>query len=820
MGRVQSVVLGVVFLAAMAPAAQGQTRGGFDSSGHLLMHGTPRFVLGVFDSGLGYAPDPAFWEDAIFSPTGSRGLQGLPLNVYLNYFLGGMPIESTTALLDVLHVHGLMYLQTGNCFADGSWTRFGATGFSIADQSYVQQFAQHPAALGYYIMDECDDALIPETQQHYQQLKSWDPQGISLAVNVAAAYRDPALWVNAADILAIDPYPLYGAEPAQGYPHFVVADFTARVRAAAPATRPTWTVLQFFKFTTDSRLPTAQELRAHAVMAVVEGAQGLFWWELGVNGLRQLDAGTVSTYMSYLKTLTTELSGLEPALLAAPADSMLTGNTTRFSDPVAGRIAQLQHNIAVETVFSRVQADQAEIAALQAGDTSKSPLLAGAANVRTRTKMVNGVGFVFAYNYTNQPQAVTFTWQRAPTSVRESTSGQSFTLSGASWSDTFGPYEARIYVVNAPAFDYTLANGGPISVVQGGSGATSITATLQSGTGQGVALAASGLPGGATASFSEGTCTPTCASSLTISTSGSTPIGTVPITVTGSPFSKTTTFSLVVKAPILTVAKAGTGSGTVTSGDGNINCGTICSETVASGTPVTLTATPTSNSTFTSWSGCLSTRGNTCTVTGATTVTATFMLTTGVTLTVTILGSGAGTVISIDGTINCGATCAALYNRGAAVTLTATGSSGATFKQWGGACSGTVPTCTITLIGSQSLTATFSESFTDGSGPNAALSAGSMVIKAAHILELRTAISNVRAVNGLGAFSWTDPALTVQSVVARRIHFLDLRTALAAVCTALPGKCMTYTDATLSAGHTVIKAVHLNELRANVRALE
>src|SRR5439155_11495776 len=125
----------------------------------------------------------------------------------------------------------------------------------------------------------------------------------------------------------------------------------------------------------------------------------------------------------------------------------LVGNTTRFSDPVVGRIAQLQHNIAVEILYSRIQADQAEIAALQAGNTSKSPLLAGAANVRTRTKVVNGVGYVFAYNYTNLQQPVTFTWQRTPTSVKESKTGQSYALNGASWSDTFGPYEARIYII-------------------------------------------------------------------------------------------------------------------------------------------------------------------------------------------------------------------------------------------------------------------------------------------------------------------------------------------------------------------------------------
>ena len=445
-----SVLTGFLVLWAIASAAQAQTRGGFDAKGHLTMHGTPRFVLGVYDSGGAYSTDPAKWEQQIFSPTGDRGLQGFSLNVYLNYWLGNMPIGPTNALLDVLANHGMMYLQTGNCFDDGGWTRYGANSFSIMSQSYVQQFSQHPAALGYYIMDECVDSLVGETTSHHQQLKSWDPQGVTFAANLAAGYRDPALWTDAADIMGTDPYPLYGKEPAAGYTHFVVADFVSKLRAVSKPNRPVWSVLQFFKFTSESRVPTADELRAHAVMSIVEGAQGIFWWDIGTNGVRSgTDAATVSTAMSNLKALTNELASLEPALLADPAPAALVGNSTKFADPIAGRIGQLTHNIAVEWLYSRKEWYQAELAALRAGNTSKSGgLLDGAANVRTLVKVVNGVGYVFAYNYTNAPQPVTFTWQSAPSSVTESRTGQTFQVSGSSWGDTFGPYQARVYVLN------------------------------------------------------------------------------------------------------------------------------------------------------------------------------------------------------------------------------------------------------------------------------------------------------------------------------------------------------------------------------------
>jgi len=53
----------------------------------------------------------------------------------------------------------------------------------------------------------------------------------------------------------------------------------------------------------------------------------------------------------------------------------------------------------------------------------------------------------------------------------------------------------------------------------------------------------------------------------------------------------------------MTVSKAGTGSGTITSSPPGINCGDDCSEHYMSGTVITLTATPASGSSFVRWSG-------------------------------------------------------------------------------------------------------------------------------------------------------------------------------------------------------------------------
>jgi len=55
--------------------------------------------------------------------------------------------------------------------------------------------------------------------------------------------------------------------------------------------------------------------------------------------------------------------------------------------------------------------------------------------------------------------------------------------------------------------------------------------------------------------------------------------------------------------PTLTVTKSGAGTGTVTSNTGGINCGTACAASYATSTPVTLTATPATGSTFMGWTG-------------------------------------------------------------------------------------------------------------------------------------------------------------------------------------------------------------------------
>jgi hypothetical protein len=84
------------------------------------------------------------------------------------------------------------------------------------------------------------------------------------------------------------------------------------------------------------------------------------------------------------------------------------------------------------------------------------------------------------------------------------------------------------------------------------------------------------------------------------------------------------------------------------------------------------------------------------------------------TLTISLAGTGSGTVTSSPAGIDCGSQCSAGYGEGTAITLHATAAAGSHFAGWsGGGCSGSGP-CSLTLDGNASVVATFEADGTSG----------------------------------------------------------------------------------------------------------
>ncbi len=161
----------------------------------------------------------------------------------------------------------------------------------------------------------------------------------------------------------------------------------------------------------------------------------------------------------------------------------------------------------------------------------------------------------------------------------------------------------------------------------------------------------------------------------------------------------------------LTVSKAGSGFGSVSSSPGGVSCGADCDQEFETGKEVTLTATAASGSKFSGWSGsgCSGTSTCTVTMTEAKAVAATFDPVAKKKLTVVKEGSGTGVVTSVPSGIDCRKDCEQEYEAGKEVTLTETPvkETNTKFVEWSGACSGVLSTCKVTMSEARTVKAIF-----------------------------------------------------------------------------------------------------------------
>ena len=96
---------------------------------------------------------------------------------------------------------------------------------------------------------------------------------------------------------------------------------------------------------------------------------------------------------------------------------------------------------------------------------------------------------------------------------------------------------------------------------------------------------------------------------------------------------------------------------------------------------------------------------------------------------------------------------------------------------------------------------------------DASLVAGSTLIKAAHIAELRQAVDAMRLATNLPAVTWTDSNLAAAQIKAA--HVQELRTNVDQVLVAVGITPGAYTDSSLPG--VEIKKIHIDELRQRVR---
>jgi hypothetical protein len=368
-----------------------------DQQNRFLLRGKPSFLLGVYDSGLGYTTVESGWLD-MFSQ--KRRLFELPINLYLNYWYGGTPNSATIPMMNALQQYGIYNLTNANCFSSATAAQMGSLWFLQSSDATVVERAAHPGFAGFYAADECLNSVAGDTFLNAQRMRALQSGGIVFGTQLAWTHNLP-VWRDVLDVIATDPYVIAGALPSTGYyPLNKVSEDARQTVEAIRGSRPFMTTIQFFQLTSNSRWPTRQELRSMSYAAIVEGSNGLFYWSLGARALAYVCTEWCverSTYFDSLKSVMNEIRSLDPVLTALDQPAVLSGN----SNPA----------------------------------------------VRTRVKQDGAKRYLIAFNTSGAQQTVTLSFSSPVHSVSAVGSTASLPSTASGFTDTLAGFEPKVYLI-------------------------------------------------------------------------------------------------------------------------------------------------------------------------------------------------------------------------------------------------------------------------------------------------------------------------------------------------------------------------------------
>jgi hypothetical protein len=356
--------------------------------------GKPHFVIGIYDTS-GYSNAPEAYARSVDE------ISQASINMIINYFITNAPISAINAYTDELQEHGIFFLPTvGNFYEDNKWYPKGLAaklGASTQDDfiaRYANALERNPAIVGYYVQDEPAVDKVVRTFHQYQIIKANDPAGFDF---IALDHpHDVQFWKDAVDVVGVDPYPIW--LPVGNY-IAEVGDWTRTAVQAVHASRPVWTVIQFFQGDSISSWPTEQQLYDMSWMAIAEGATGVFYWSHGMRALGWVRAPSQrAALMGSLVRVTKEIKDLEPVLLRPDAQVL------------------------------RAKPSQ---------------------DIVTREKIgVDGARYVIAYNQDSDPALVRFALQSPARSVTVRRGMEKIEIKkGNTFEDRFDGYEAKVYEI-------------------------------------------------------------------------------------------------------------------------------------------------------------------------------------------------------------------------------------------------------------------------------------------------------------------------------------------------------------------------------------
>ncbi|MHB8484453.1 MAG: Ig domain-containing protein [Candidatus Acidiferrales bacterium] len=409
-----------------------------DTDNFLVHNGQKEFVWGVYDrdstircSGCMYTT-PAQYESSIAGFNGMGTLanyQDTQLNAMTNFAPWSAMSPGPPAVFDqldpamqALQARGVGYIQTVNNWISGNQNR-PLWAPSLTDPQLWQlaatMMAGKSGGLGYYTYDEPPLNLLPGVFAQNQTLREGNPGSVTWGALITAdqIYR----WRDASDVVGADPYPVgipvgvdeyavgspevAATSPSYIAPTVRVTEWTKGTEQQVYNSRPVWMVLQLWRQW--GVFPVYEQMKESAYKAIIGGANGIMWWGfVSAAGMEEeVDTrGNLAAYTDF-KRISTEVQALQPYLIAPPRPQMLSS----VSDPK------------IETL---VKADSKQIVIFATSDSASA---------------VSNVTF-------NLSSLV----QSSASSVTVYSEGRQLAFSGNTFTDSFAPYEAHVYIITLP----------------------------------------------------------------------------------------------------------------------------------------------------------------------------------------------------------------------------------------------------------------------------------------------------------------------------------------------------------------------------------
>ncbi|MHB8754244.1 MAG: Ig domain-containing protein [Candidatus Acidiferrales bacterium] len=409
-----------------------------DTDNFLVHNGTKEFVWGVYDRDSSIRCQGCMYTTASAYETQIAGFNGMgtlanyqdtQLNAMTNFapwsgMLPGPPavFDNLDPAMQALQARGVGYLQTvNNWISSNQYRPFWAT--SLTDpqlwQLAASMMAGKTGGLGYYTYDEPDLSSLPGVFAQYKTLREGNPGSVTWGALIDASqiYR----WRDAGDVTGADPYPVgipvgvdeyavgspevSATSPSYIAPTVRVSQWTKGAEQQTYNSRPVWMVLQLWRQW--GQFPVYEQMKESAYKAIIGGANGIMWWGfVSAAGMEEevYKRGNIQAYLDF-KRISHEVQALQPYLIAQPQPQLLTSVS----------------NAKIETL---VKADQKQIVVFATSD-SAAPV-------------------------TNVTFNLSSLVQSSATSVTVYSEGRTLSFSGNTFTDSFAPYEAHVYIITLP----------------------------------------------------------------------------------------------------------------------------------------------------------------------------------------------------------------------------------------------------------------------------------------------------------------------------------------------------------------------------------